>query len=181
MGETADSSENAWRLVETSSCVSLSVDSGKGLIRLDRVVGEGIQQRLDSVKWLLWHGKVDKALARLRDLDQRINHFADSYLRFPQLKNAVQKFRTYLENNRRFIPNYGRRYRRGERISTAFVESTVNSVISKRFAKRQSMQWTKRGAHLLLQTRVKTLNNELAATFRRWYPAFQVEDTALAA
>jgi len=59
--------------------------------------------------------------------------------------------------------------------------ATFNSVISKRFVKRQSMQWTKRGAHLLLQMRVKTLNNELAATFRGWYPDFQVEDTALAA
>jgi hypothetical protein len=29
----------------------------------------------------------------------------------------------------------------------------VNAVISKRFAKRQQMQWTKRGAHLLLQMR----------------------------
>jgi hypothetical protein len=42
-------------------------------------------------------------------------------------------------------------------------------------------QWTKRGAHLLLQMRVKTLNNELASIFCRWYPDFQVEDTALAA
>ena len=42
-------------------------------------------------------------------------------------------------------------------------------------------QWTKRGAHLLLQTRVKMLNHELASTFRRWYPDLQVEDTALAA
>ena len=45
----------------------------KGLIRLDRVVGEGIQKRLDSVKWLLWHGKVTKALDRLGDLDRSIN------------------------------------------------------------------------------------------------------------
>ena len=47
-------------------------------------------------------------------------------------------------------------------------------MLSKRFVKKQSMQWTKRGVHLLLQTRVKTLNNELAATFRHWYPDFQV-------
>jgi hypothetical protein len=40
-------------------------------------------------------------------------------------------------------------------------------VVSKRFYKRQQMQWTKRGAHLLLQTRLKTLNQELAATFKR--------------
>jgi hypothetical protein len=41
-------------------------------------------------------------------------------------------------------------YRYGERISTSFVESTVNQVISRRFCKKQQMQWTKRGAHLLL-------------------------------
>ncbi len=73
----------------------------------------------------------------------------------------MEEFRTYIEKNRSFNLNYGERYRCGETISTAFVESTVNSVISKLFVKRQSLQWTKRGAHLLLQTRIKTLNNEL--------------------
>ncbi len=153
----------------------------KGLIRLDRVVGEGVRKRLNSVKWLLWHGKVDKALARLGDLDRCINHFIDLYPRSLQLKKAVQKFRTYIATNRAFIPNYGQRYRSGETISTAFVESTVNFVLSKRFVKKQSMQWTKRGAHLLLQTRVKTLNHELSTAFRRWYPEFQVEESVLAA
>ena len=38
------------------------------------------------------------------------------------------------------------------------------------------MQWTKRAAHLLLQTRVKTLNNELASVLRGWYPDFSVEE-----
>jgi hypothetical protein len=46
------------------------------------------------------------------------------------------------------MPNYGQRYQGGETISTAFVESTVNYVISKRFVKKQSMRWTKRGARL---------------------------------
>lgn len=32
------------------------------------------------------------------------------------------------------------------------------------------MRWTKRGAHLLLQVRVQTLNGDLKAAFRRWYP-----------
>jgi len=34
----------------------------------------------------------------------------------------------------------------GERISSAFVEATVNAVISKRLAKKQQMQWSKSGA-----------------------------------
>ena len=46
----------------------------------------------------------------------------------------------------------------------------MNAVISKRFAKRQQMQWTKRGAHLLLQTRTRTLDGTLRSLFERWYP-----------
>jgi hypothetical protein len=78
-------------------------------------------------------------------------------------------------------PPYPTSYRYGERISTGFVESTVNQVISKRFCKRQQMQWTKRGAHLLLQMRVKTLNQELGVMFQRWYPDLQLETEPLAA
>ena len=72
-----------------------------------------------------------------------------------------------------FRPNFGERRRNGEMISTAFVESTVNQVISKRMVKKQQMRWTQRGAHLLLQIRTKALNNELEEVFRRWYPQFR--------
>ena len=37
----------------------------------------------------------------------------------------------------------------GERVSTAFVESTVNTVVGKRFSKRQQMRRSKPGAHLI--------------------------------
>jgi hypothetical protein len=50
------------------------------------------------------------------------------------------------------------------------VEATVNAVISKRFAKKQQMQWSRRGAHLLLQTRTRTLDGSLRATFEHWFP-----------
>jgi len=88
----------------------------------------------------------------------------------------VEEFHTYIENNKRFIPNYRERYHAGERISTGVVESTVNQVVSKRFGKRQQMQWTKRAAHLLLHVRVKVLNRELGRVFRRWYPDVPVEE-----
>src|SRR6266851_1116118 len=44
------------------------------------------------------------------------------------------------------MPNYGERYRAGEAISGAFVESAVNQVVSKRMVKQQQMRWTSRGA-----------------------------------
>ena len=46
-------------------------------------------------------------------------------------------------------------------------------VVSKRFVKKQQMQWTLRGAHLLLQTRTRVLNEDLDDLFRRWYPKFR--------
>jgi glutamate mutase epsilon subunit len=52
----------------------------------------------------------------------------------------------------------------------------VNQVVNKRLCKRQQMQWSRQGAHLLLQTRVKTLNNELATVFKQWFPDFPVEE-----
>src|SRR5712692_4190538 len=103
----------------------------KGLLRLDQEGGAIGQKKLKRVKWLLWHGQVDKALDRLGAFAQLIANFADTYPRFPQLARAVQKFRTYIETNRGFLPNYGQRYQDGELISTAFVESTVNYVLSK--------------------------------------------------
>ncbi len=92
-----------------------------------------------------------------------------------KVADTLTEFETYIRNNREFIPNFGERRRQGETISTAFVESTINQVVSRRFVKKQQMAWTLRGAHLLLQTRTKVLNEELDEVFRRWYPKFRVQ------
>ena len=163
--------------------------TAKGLpqtIRDDEVtytLRDPVVQALERLKWSLWHGNVYKAFHKIAalamDLDVAVATTGDAAAR--KLLKAVEEFHTYSERHRAFIPNYGERYRSGERISTGFVESTVNQVISRRFCKKQQMQWTKRGAHLLLQTRVKTLNQELGAVFQRWYPDLQLEEEPLAA
>jgi hypothetical protein len=53
-----------------------------------------------------------------------------------KLSRALEEFGTYINNNAEGIVNYGERYRCGERISTGFVESTINQVIAKRFVKK---------------------------------------------
>jgi hypothetical protein len=98
-----------------------------------------------------------------------------------KLLKAMEEFHTYIENNKGFIPNYGERYRHGERISTGFVESTVNQVISKHFCKKQQMAWTPRGANLLLPIRTRVLNGDWEATFREWYPGFRTAPQPMAA
>ena len=92
---------------------------------------------------------------------------------YPGIKafhKSVDELRTYVRRNAHTIANYAERHRYGERVSTAFAESTVNVVVGKRFAKRQQMRWSKRGAHLMLQTRTRVLDETLRAKFQSWYP-----------
>src|SRR5215471_10121971 len=131
---------------------------GKGLVHCEAVLGEEIGNQIERLKWSLWHGQVDTALSKIDDLETSIEPFSGTYARFPRLVKALSELRTYIVNNRYVIPNYSERYHNGEAIATGFVESTVNEVVSRRFCKKQQMQWSKEGAHLLLQTRVRTLN-----------------------
>ena len=89
---------------------------------------------------------------------------------------AAEEFATYIERNAHAIPNYGERYRNGERIATSFVESAVNVVIGKRFNKKQQMQWSRRGAHMLLQIRTRVLDRTFRAQFENWYPGLSSND-----
>jgi hypothetical protein len=137
-----------------------------------------VVRELERLKWFLWPGNVYRALqvvqAVAMDLAAAVAN--DGHATTRKLLQAVEDFHTYIAHNQSFIPNYGERYHAGERISTGFVESTVNQVVSHRFCKRQQMQWTKRAAPLLLQVRGKVLNRELGRVFRRWYPDFPVEE-----
>ncbi len=83
---------------------------------------------------------------------------------------GVREFQTYIANNAHAIPNYTERHRYGERVSTAFVESMVNTVVGKRFSKKLQMQWSKSGAHLMLQVRTRVLDSTLRSRLQSWHP-----------
>ena len=86
------------------------------------------------------------------------------------MRRRIKELLRYLQNNQDSMANYGRRYRGGQRISTAFVESAVNQLIDKRMSKSQQMRWSPVGAHALLQVRAELVDGRLDAAFARWYP-----------
>jgi hypothetical protein len=136
------------------------------------------------LKWFLWHGNLFRALHTVDDLATDLaDADGDGDGSLERDKLAVREFGGYLAANASAIPNYGERRRAGETISTSFVESAVNPVISKRMAKKQQMRWSPRGTHLttpdphhysrsapLLQIRTRVLNDTLTDDYRRWYP-----------
>jgi hypothetical protein len=128
-----------------------------------------IDRDLARMKWLLWHGNhVDGADAA--DLITWDLELADNKDAAAKLDKALGEFSGYIRKNADFIANYGDKWRSGERISSGFTESAINQVLSRRMVKKQQMRWTKRGAHLLLQTRTQTLNGDLRKCFQRWHP-----------
>jgi len=139
----------------------------------ERIDAADIAQRLERLKWNLWHGNVRRALQIIDLLAEDLEIDGAPFENSRKLHKAIQEFGHYIAVNRAFVPNYGDRYRHGEAISTAFVESTVNQVVSKRMVKQQQMRWTQQGAHLLLQIRTQALNDDLRGNFCRCYPGME--------
>jgi hypothetical protein len=68
---------------------------------------------------------------------------------------------------------YAARHRRGEPISTAFVESAVNEIVAKRLNKTQQMRWNRATVQPFLDVRTAVLNGTLEDAFRQRYPGFR--------
>ena len=115
-----------------------------------------------SLKWKLWHGQTDRALDQLETMTINFAKLRESgNLSATRLLHLAQPLLTYVRSNKSAIINYGARYRSGRRIATALAQSAVNSLVARRMVKKQQMQWSKRGAHLLLQVRAAVLNGDL--------------------
>ena len=69
--------------------------------------------------------------------------------------------------------HYAARRRRGEPISTAFVESAVNEVVFRRMNKKQQMRLNRVTVQPFLDVRTAVLNNTLEVAFRYRHPGFR--------
>jgi hypothetical protein len=79
----------------------------------------------------------------------------------------------YLELKADSTPDYGERYRAGQRISTGFVESAVNEIVAKRMVKKQQMRWNRYTVQSFLDVRIHVLNGTVEDAFRQWHTGFR--------
>jgi hypothetical protein len=104
----------------------------------------GVFKDLERIKWYLWHGNVFQALNELQSLEMDLDAaaFESKDESSQKLLKGIEELHTYVERNQEFVPNYGERYRNGEKIASGFVESAINQVVSKRMVKKQQMGWS---------------------------------------
>ena len=119
-------------------------------------------------RWKLAGGKLYELLI-LKEQGER-----NTYRR--QAHGALRKLLellSYLEGNEDSLIDYSRWQHDGRRISTGFVESTINRVLGRRMCKGQQMRWSRQGAHCLIQVWVALINQELDAMTNSQFPWVQ--------
>jgi hypothetical protein len=82
------------------------------------------------------------------------------------LSNVV----TYLKSNVELLKDYRTWQRVGGRISTGFIESSINRIVRRQMCKSQHMCWSRVGAHSVVHLRVALLNQEFHELARRQFP-----------
>jgi hypothetical protein len=128
---------------------------------IDSLEHESVAREIRSAKWLVWHGKGNKAVARLKALDDML--LGREGYEFSRLWWNLRTVSCYIRNNTQTLVNYDARHRKGLPISSSIAESAVNLVVSQRMAKKGQMRWSDNGAHCLAQVRVAVLNGELSS------------------
>jgi hypothetical protein len=97
-------------------------------------------EEIKSCKWLVWHGKSPKAVARLKHICNAFEMVAGEP--FFTLWLNLGRLIGYLESNDRYLVNYSRRHFKWLPISSSIAESAVNEVVSWRMAKKRQMRWS---------------------------------------
>jgi hypothetical protein len=130
--------------------------------------------RVDRAKWCLWNGKSVKGLHYLQAVQDWLTPTRQrEALGLARLSTSLRDLLQYLNANGDSLPNYGKRYRSDQPISTAWVESTVNEIIAKRMVKKQQMRWNRFTVQPFLTVRVHVLNDTLEDVFRSWHTDFR--------
>ena len=90
-----------------------------------------------------------------------------------RLRQRASELLCCLERNEDALVHHAARRRRGQPISTTFVESAVNEIVAKRMNKKQQMRWNRATVQPFLDVRTAVLNDTLEDAFRRRYSGFR--------
>ena len=153
---------------------ALQAARGFGVGTADTSLARDAVRDLERAKWCLWHGRwtgCPRKLAALCRWTKRKH--GREVAGIGRLQQHVSDLLGYLERNRDALVPYAARRRRGEPISTAFVESAVNAIVAKRMNKAQQMRWNRATVQPFLDVRTAVLNDTLEDAFRQRYPGFR--------
>ncbi len=153
---------------------ALQAARGLGAGTADTHLASEAVRGLERAKWRLWHGRWPGCRRKLAALcrwteRKRLRDVTG----IGRLQQHASELLGYFERNENALVHYAARRRRGEPISTAFVESAVNEIVAKRMNKKQQMRWSRATVQPFLDVRTAVLNDTLEDAFRHHHPGFR--------
>jgi hypothetical protein len=153
---------------------ALQTARGLGAGAADADFADDAVRNLERAKWRLWHGQWTGCRRKLAGLHRWTKRKqVREVTGIDRLQRHLCELLGYLERNEHTLVHYAARRRRGEPISTAFVESAVNEIVAKRMNKKQQMRWNRTTVQPFLDVRIVVLNETLEDAFRHRYPGFR--------
>ena len=125
---------------------------GKKFQNVQQTLGEAFKEPLNSAKWKLWHGLPNEALIKLALLQDNISD--------DKKRSKLVELYNYIKGNRTYIVNYEARAQANQTYTSQVAESHIESLINARQKRSKKMQWTREGAHQVLQIRAKMESKE---------------------
>jgi hypothetical protein len=148
----ADGANNCWSVIlslephcKQLTCILDWFHIGKKFQNVRSAVDEAYTDTLERVKWTLWHGKSDEALSKLKILTTNVTD--------AKKRSKLEDLYDYLNRNQAYLVNYQERDEQNQTYTSQVAESHIESVINARHKKSGKMQWTREGAHKVLQIR----------------------------
>jgi len=155
----ADGASNCWSVILALGphCHSLELildwfHIAKKFQNVKNALEENFSESLEKAKWSLWHGNVDESLQKLTLIRDNITD--------EQKRSKLKGLQDYLENNRDYLINYDEREKANKPFTSQVAESHIDSIINARHKRKQKMQWTREGAHNVLQIRALMASDE---------------------
>jgi hypothetical protein len=155
----ADGAHNCWSVLLSLAphcqqiiCILDWFHIAKRFQNVRGAVEEAFQETLERVKWSLWHGKSTEALSKLKLLMMNVPD--------KKKRKKLEDLYEYLERNQEYLVNYQEREEQKQTYTSQVAESHIESIINARHKRSGKMQWTREGAHNVLQVRGKIASNE---------------------
>ena len=138
----------------------------------EREDGARLADAVERIRWRLWHGQVRRALDLIGETLAWLEGMAEAApAAAAKVAALLRGLETYVSGQAE--PDHRLRdgTARGEPISTATTEGTVQWLLHRRMGANQQMRWSPRGAHRMLKVRTAVANGTLAedhAAAERW-------------
>lgn len=154
----ADGAKNCWFILNSlkEHCGSLECildwfHIAKKIEPVIKSLGEN-SKPLGEIKNLIWKGNIELALNNLNELKADI---VDT-----NIKSKLNGIYIYLNRNKDKVINYSERAKNNLIYTSQVAESTVEHLINDRHKRNQKMQWTREGAHNVLQIRAAMASHQ---------------------